>query len=45
MTDFQELIEPIELIEPLGDIHLSGDQKGSLECNKGYVCSVGKVTL
>ena len=45
MTDFQELIEPIELIEPLGSAGLSGDPKATLECNKGYVCSVGKVTL
>lgn len=43
--DFQNLIEPIELIEPIGfDIELE-NQGGTVKCNKGYVCKVGEAQL
>jgi len=44
MKDFQDLFEPIELIEPMG-FGVELNQAGSIKCDKGHVCEVGTVTL
>jgi len=45
MNSFDDLIAPIELIEPVGigpDSEML--QGAAMKCNMGFVCAVGEVT-